>query len=343
MLRHPYCGLGQIALNYGRWYGDHADVVMPDGEVTLLVPRDWVGRFGQQVRYLEARDIYRFVPMLMPRFDVWHSIHQFSPFSPSCSSTHRLLTIHDVNFMYEKSGRKRDRYLRRLRRECGKSAAICFISRFAKEDASRYIDLRDKDIHVVYDGVEDTTTGKRIAPDGVDMSKPFFLSIGVVRPKKYLHVLLPLMERMEGYNLYVAGDCSGGYADGLRRNASRLQNVKFLGPVGEAQRRWLYAHCAALLFPSQCEGFGLPVIEAMQWGKPVFCSTATSLPEVGGSHAFYFCDFAPDAMEETVCKGLADFTEARATAEREYAAGFDYDRHMRRYAELIAALGRGKR
>ena len=47
ILRHPYCGLGQIALNYGRWFSQAA---LPDGcRITLLVPKAFKGAFGQGV------------------------------------------------------------------------------------------------------------------------------------------------------------------------------------------------------------------------------------------------------------------------------------------------------
>ena len=75
----------------------------------------------------------------------------------------------------------------------------------------------------------------------------------------------------------------------------------------------------------------------MQWGKPVFCSDRTSLPEVGGRYAFYFHDFDPDRMAEVVRDGLARFTDETATAEKEYAASFNYDRHLRAYAAVLNA------
>ena len=49
ILRHPYCGLGQIALNYGRWYARHAQGLEPGTVVTLLVPRSHIGAFGEDV------------------------------------------------------------------------------------------------------------------------------------------------------------------------------------------------------------------------------------------------------------------------------------------------------
>ncbi|MBQ7710376.1 MAG: glycosyltransferase family 4 protein [Bacteroidales bacterium] len=333
ILRHPYCGLGQVAMNYGRWYGAHAAELLPDHEVTLLVPRPFVGRFGTQVRYLVARDCYRWLPVLMPHFDVWHSIHQLAAFRPQAART--VLTIHDVNFMYEKSPAKQRKYLRRLQHECDRASEVCFISRFAQEDTLRHVRLHDKPTCVIPNGVELLTEGEQRQPQRVDSSKPFFLSLGVVKAKKNLHTLLPLMERLPDYQLVIAGNDQGAYADQLRRQAEALPNVQIIGPVDDAERRWLYAHCAGLLFPSLCEGFGLPVVEAMQWGKPVFCSDQTSLPEVGGDHAYYFRDFDPDRMAAVVRDGLEHFTPERAEAEKEYAAGFSYERHLRRYLRVL--------
>lgn len=333
ILRHPYCGLGQIALSYGRWYAEHPESIARGCEVTLLVPREYMGAFGQSVGYLEAKPLYRHLPMLMPDYDLWHSIHQLTPFRPSSRRTRRLLTIHDVNFVYEKQGAKRQRYLRRLQREVDAADELCFISHFAQEDCARHIDLHGKPQHVIYNGVADLTQGPQSAPLPSPPS-PFFLSIGVVKAKKNLHTLLPMMDLLPDYHLLIAGNDSDPYADSLRRQLAQHPNVEMLGTVSDDQRRWLYAHCAALLFPSLSEGFGLPAIEAMQWGRPVFCSRCTSLPEIGSTHARYFDDFDPAHMAETVRKGLADFGPQAAEAEKEYAATFSYESHMRRYWEL---------
>lgn len=62
-------------------------------------------------------------------------------------------------------------------------------------------------------------------------------------------------------------------------------DVAFLGYVSEEHNRALYSGCAAFVYPSRYEGFGLPPLEAMACGAPVVCSNATSLPEAVGSAA----------------------------------------------------------
>jgi glycosyltransferase involved in cell wall biosynthesis len=64
--------------------------------------------------------------------------------------------------------------------------------------------------------------------------------------------------------------------------------VVFAGYVSEDALDSLLQACAAVIFPSLYEGFGMPVVEAMAHGKPVLCSNVTSLPEVAGDAAIYF-------------------------------------------------------
>ncbi len=318
-------------MGYGKWYATHPETIVGGCEVTLLVPKAFVGAFGKKVRYLEARDIYRLLPCLMPHYDLWHSIHQMSPFRPCSHSTRRILTIHDVNFIYEKQGAKRQKYIRRLQRECDSADELCFISRFAQKDTAQYINIGGKPQHVIYNGVATLTEGQQEPVEQALDGRPFMLSIGVLKAKKNLHALLPMMDLLPEYRLIIAGDNSDAYAQQLREQLPQHPNVSIVGTVSNEQRRWLYAHCTALLFPSLSEGFGLPVIEAMQWGKPVFCSNRTSLPEIGSTHAFYFTDFEPENMAGVVRQGLAAFDAAAAGAEQKYAAAYSYESHMRQY------------
>lgn len=337
ILRHPYCGLGQIALSYGQWYAANASQLPSDVHLTLLVPPSHNGAFGPHLSYLNASPLYRHLPNLMPRYHLWHSIHQLSTFQPP-RGTPRILTIHDLNFLYEKTPRKQKRYLRHLQAECDTSTALCFISRFASAEANSHLHLGHTPQHIIYNGVQDLTHGPQQPPAGIDPNHPFLLSIGVVKAKKNLHTLLPLMDLLPHYNLVIAGNDRDPYAQLLRSQLPSHPNVRLTGPVSDSQRRWLYSHCTALLMPSLSEGFGLPVIEAMQWGKPVFASQLTSLPEIGGNHAYYFPDFTPHNMANTIKQGLSQHSPLRAQAAQQYAATFNYPNHMRQYWNLYLAL-----
>lgn len=343
ILRHPMCGLGQIALNYGRWYQEHASELADRLEITLLVPKNYIGAFGSNVSYLKRNDIRRKFPWTMPYYDIWHAINQNSAFRPKSRRTRYILTIHDMNFLYEKDPKQQKKYCRKLQKKCNRASEFTFISHFAEQDTCRFIDLRGKPTQVIYNGVEDLTQGQqqplKIPNIGLQPQR-FFLALGEVKEKKNLHSLLPLMDRFPDYHLIIAGNDRTTYASQLKAQLPKHPNVHLVGLVSDAQRRWLYANCAALLFPSIAEGFGLPVIEAMQWGKPVFCSDRTSLPEIGSTHALYFHNFDTDEMEAIVHQGLAAHSEEKAREEREYAASFSYDKHMQNYIDIYNATNR---
>jgi glycosyltransferase involved in cell wall biosynthesis len=79
----------------------------------------------------------------------------------------------------------------------------------------------------------------------------------------------------------------------------------------------LFACSYALVFPSLYEGFGMPIVEAMTLGKPVLCSDVTSLPEVAGEAAIYFCPKKP----EQIVSAMERITEDRHVLEQLVAKG----------------------
>ncbi len=78
-----------------------------------------------------------------------------------------------------------------------------------------------------------------------------------------------------------------------------MQNRVFLtGKVDDIAKQFYLSKCHAFVFPSIREGFGLPPIEAMHFGKPIFLSNKTSLPEIGGEHCYYWDNFDPEYMKK---------------------------------------------
>jgi len=84
------------------------------------------------------------------------------------------------------------------------------------------------------------------------------------------------------------------------------KNIHFTGFIEDEQRDWLFKNCAAYIFPSLMEGFGLPALEAMGYGAPVASSSATCLPEVYGDAAHYFNPKDTDDMARAINDILTD-------------------------------------
>jgi len=90
------------------------------------------------------------------------------------------------------------------------------------------------------------------------------------------------------------------------REMGLVECVRHLGTVSRPEIAWLYRHARALTLPSLFEGFGIPVVEAMNCDLPVICSGTTSLPEVAGEAALYFDPFDPADMARTIQQGMTD-------------------------------------
>jgi glycosyltransferase involved in cell wall biosynthesis len=132
----------------------------------------------------------------------------------------------------------------------------------------------------------------------------------------------------------------------LRRMAADMLGpdvVLFPGYVAVDAIDALLRGCAAVIYPSLYEGFGMPVLEAMSAGRPVLCSTATSLPEVAGDAALYFNACEPNDILRTLTS-LFDhpaYVAQRVAYGRARAARFGDARSMacayqRLFDEIIA-------
>ena len=336
ILKHLNCGLGQIAYNYARYYGENAGKL--DFEVHLLLPKAYVGVFGNDVHYHKSSDLFSLFPFLFPKFDVWHSIHQMSRFMPSGKSTGNILTVHDINFIYEKEGIKQNRYSRKFKKRIDRADRITCISDFTKTDVLSHFSI-NKPIEVIYNGVEfgNPATGTR--PDlPFPADSKFLFSISQIKPKKNFHVLLDAMKLMPEYNLVIAGEKSSAYAQMIEKRIATegIRNVFLVGAVHNSEKIWLYNNCQAFVFPSLFEGFGLPVIEAMSYGKPVISSDKTSLKEICAGHAFILENFEPAHIAAKIKEGIDAYAKdpKLATQNAEYAHTFTYDHHMNAYLRL---------
>ena len=345
ILRHLYCGLGQVAWNFGKCFETYFQP-QPNLEVCLLVPPRFVGTFGHNVRYIKyhhiLRMLYHQTPCLvLPHFDLWHAIFQNALF-PYQMGGKMLLTIHDLNFLYEKSDKaEHSKRLERLQRRIDKAAHIVCISNYTITDVQKYVQVHNKPLSLIYNGVEIIDPSNERQPIFAQIGQRFFFSIGEVRPKKNFHTIVEMMKHMPDYQLYIAGNKSTEYAQQIQKIIANkdIKNAHLIGFIAPEERTWLYHHCSAFLFPSLFEGFGLPIIEAMQFGKPVCISRSTSLPEIGGKHAFYWDNFEPEAMAQTVQTAIQTMNDTqRVEQEIAYARTFSYQHNFEQYLNIYLNL-----
>lgn len=331
------CGFGNIALNYEKLLAEY------DGdefEFIFLVPKNYKGRFTDKVKYVHINKWQRYFPFLLPKVRIWHSTTQRVKFLRIARGTKLIFTIHDLNFLYEKQWYSILKHLWRLNHFVKKAQAVTVISNYVSSEVTEHLKMRGKEIQVIYNGIEQIDKDQADIPTFVNHERPFFFTIGQIRKKKNFHVLLDVMRSFPEYDLYVCGDDHFDYATTLRNmiEEKKLSNVFVTGIISAPEKVWMYQHCTAFLFPSTLEGFGIPVLEAMQFGKPVFSSACSSLPEVCGGHASIWENFEPEHMIKVLRENLDQFNEDKAEAARQYALTFSYKKHVDAYLELYRNL-----
>lgn len=342
-LENIYCGFGQIALAYGNYFKANYKRIDANYSLTLLVPKPMFGMFGDEVNYISSSSwIKRHFSVSFPEFDVWHAIHQLSRFQPANKRTTFILTIHDLHYLYETTGKRRERMHQKMQRKVQRADQIVCISEHTRQEVYANLVLEDKPCSVIYNGVNDLAKQPKKTPaEGIKC--PFFFTIGAVTEKKNFHVLLDMMKLMPDHHLYIVGDTSRGeYGSVIQRRIEQegIRNVFLLGVISEPEKVWFYTNCKAFLFPSLLEGFGLPIIEAMQFGKPVFSSKETSLKEIGGKFVYFWENFEPQHMKSVIDIHLGRFyqDEGLIREEMEYAFSFSYEKHFSEYRKLYENL-----
>ena len=178
----------------------------------------------------------------------------------------------------------------------------------------------------------------------------FILFVGAVEKRKNLVNLLEALARLrksgDGIDLVLAGKEGEASAE-VAAAAVRLglgSAVRTLGYLSDPEIRDLYRLARLLIFPSLCEGFGLPLLEAMASGLPAAVSRTGALPEVGGDAAAYFEPEDPEDIARVVRDLLGDGAKRRELAERgrRRASGFRWAETARRtlaFYERTAGAG----
>lgn len=337
-----FCGFGEICRNYapklaGRKYDDLHFI--------YLLPEKWHGVFGNGIDYISTEDFFKEIKAFKGHIDLWHSTDQMFKYPAwlAGSGMRKLLTIHDLNYLYEKRGIHKWRHVFEMRHFVRKYDHIAVISDYVRKNVEQNFNLRGRDVSVIYNGINDVEKMQKVRPPFVtDDNEKFFFTIGQVRKKKNFKSLVPMMDHFPDYKLYICGDDHWPYSNEIRKiiKPEDRRRILVTGIVPDEYKCWLYDNCAAFLFPSTLEGFGIPVLEAMRFKAKVFSSKYTCLPEVCGAHASYWDSYDPQDMAHVVKAGLEGYTKdgSRATEAYVHSHGFNYDRYTDEYVSLYRKI-----
>ncbi len=338
-LRNPNAGLGQYCLQLGRALA--AQPVSQAHHFECYLPDYLTGILGAAFSYRATRKWHKLTGVATEA-SLWHCMHQDSAYWPASNKTAVVMTIHDLNFMERadysnwRKGQKRQQ----LQRKVNRCQGLVYISEFVKNTVHQHLKLpagiQEK---VILNGVSVEAPTK---PGKDTTGKPYLFSIGL-HPKKNYAAALPILKSNPEYQWIIAGKDSKGYQAELEKAATALgvnHQLSFSGVVTEQGKWHLYKDCTALIFPSLSEGFGLPVLEAMAFGKPAFISNRTSLPEIGGKEAYYFTSFEPEHIQQVFSEGMKSIKNDPKKPQRlkEHAAKFNWQNAAKDYLQFYQQI-----
>jgi len=245
-----------------------------------------------------------------------------------------VATIHDVANLavpdprwtaWGKNFRWRMRYEATVRR----ATLIVADSLFTKSEVQRMLGVPPERMRVVLLAADDhpvpSSEGDAAALERLDVHTPFLLTVGAADRRKNYAMLERAVQQVVStgarINLVQAGP---------RRHTNHKTQpswMRTLGFVSESELVALYRATTALIMPSNYEGFGLPVLEAMRLGAPVICARTSSLPEVAGDAAVWFTPGDDVQLADTITRLMTEpsLRESMRAASLAQEARFSWD------------------
>jgi glycosyltransferase involved in cell wall biosynthesis len=342
LMRFPNSGLYYYCLNLGQYL---SPILQENGlgRMSFYVPSKEQYTFGSPDNTIVEQSYHELVKPFLWNCQVWHAPFQSGRIIPVNNKRIKvLLTIHDLNSLHEgKPKEEQQKSLAHTQKLIDRSSAIVCISEFCKKDVLKNCDVRDKPVYVIHNGIHCVGIPK-LHSTSYRPRRPFIFGIGYVNRKKNFHVAISLLKN-EDLELVIAGRLDEpDYIEKILAEAKEKgyeDRIHIVGPVTENEKHWYLKNCQAFVHPSLAEGFGGPVAEAMAFGKPLFISNLTSLPEVGGDIAFYFKSFEEIHMQEVFANGILAYNRnglKEKTIER--AKQFNWQQKAIEYFHVYKSL-----
>lgn len=218
-----------------------------------------------------------------------------APVSKSCK---KVITFHDLSFEdFKYSFNFKTRLWHKIlrpKKEAMEADSIIAVSEFTKSQLIEEYGIGKSKIKVIYEAAGDhlkpldLPKGFELIERKYKLPASYFLCLSTLEPRKntagIIEAYLAWQEDTKvDVGLVIAGKKYPGIFSETR--LKEHPNIHLTGFIDEEDKALLYQHALAFLYPSYYEGFGLPILEAMQCGTPVITSDATAMPEVAGKAA----------------------------------------------------------
>ena len=284
--------------------------------------------------------------------DIWVQPYGFCSLS---SKVPQVLLVHDLAFLHYPqfiAWHHRWFYQQYTKKFLQKAKRIVTVSEHTKKDIIQQYRLTGKKIDIIYGAAKTSFVPlswqeKEKVKKGFSDGREYFLFTGGIHPRKNLLNLLKafsLFKKWQHSNmkLLVAGRLAWQYDEVLEKlkTYKYRDDVVLLGYLPDKQLVSVTAAAYAMVYPSFFEGFGLPIIEAMQCEVPVITSNTGSMPEIGGDAALYADPNDPDAIAKHMLEIYKDekLRSRLITAGKIQASKFNWDKAAEELWQIILTV-----
>lgn len=311
-----------------------------------------VRTYCQRKNPFKDMGLYRIIKK--DKLDVYHSMHSWLPmFLPRNTKTiltvHDLFAITDPDFFikYKPLDELARLYFKRLISMSIKKADIVVtVSDYCKKELGYHFPFAKHKIRVIYNAAGiDSSNINSMAKKLIN--EEYLLYVGNNRSYKNTDVLISgyyKFIKKEGetsrVKLVIAGNDS---YHSIRKKIKELgiyEKVIFFATPSDEDMKNLYSYCLALIMPSQFEGFGIPVLEAMSFGVPVIVSNADALLEVSGKSALVFDKNDYEDLASAISRIVFDrqLRQKLVEAGFERIAEFSWESSARKLRDLYQSM-----
>ncbi len=237
---------------------------------------------------------------------------------------HDLAFVHFPEFIESKNLARLNKFVPMA---LEKSDRIVAVSEYTKLDIVKSFGVSKDKIDVVTNAVDRTVFHPKVDKSifsKYDLPSRYLLYVGNIEPRKNIVRIIEAYSRLpdsvtDKYGLVVAGGKGWKDQEILEscNRSTRKDKIHFPGYVDSNDLASLYSHAELFLFPSLYEGFGLPILESMACDTPVITGKNSSLPEVGGSAAY----FVDEKNIVSISKGIEEIINKKNVKDRLVSAG----------------------
>lgn len=214
------------------------------------------------------------------------------PTKPKCKM---LNTIHDLNFVHFPdlvSNAVGKHYRLYIKKSAKIADRLVTVSQYSKNDIVKTYDVPEDNIDVVYNASENfypvSEEEQNSFRQKLTNGAPYFVFVGALNPRKNLHRIFKAFDELtSNTKLLIVGEKMrwDQRIEEAYGNMKNKDKVVFSGRLHGEELNKAYGASLALIFPSLYEGFGIPILEALQSGTSVITASNSSMPEVAGEAA----------------------------------------------------------